>query len=447
MDPIDADQLADGLRLVIRAQENAIQELPTTDSTTLDGVEEEVVGSIMAEWNLQRDHLITMLKAYRDRLAELNAASELAQLRLAAASAVVKFRQHKQEARGDLARLRMAYVETRDELAAFRTKHRLNRPARNPSHRWTTIGLLVVMVVIESVMNGLFFAKGSERGLIGGVGTAFGISLVNILVCFFLGLIPARYINWRGWFIRSLSFVFTVAGIGAVLFVHLFAGHLRDATAATSEGQAYGIAVSQIFATPWRLADITSWYLFGLGTLFGLVTLWKGYRHDDPYPQYGELFRRERDASERYNEEHRDFFEELEDVRDETITRFETGIANIPEYVAKSHQVRAARSALIEQFRGYEQLAEQAGNRLLSTYRDANRRHRKTPAPKYFATQWTLPASALSGADILALTTDAPDSVVTDVNATLSELRSLSEEVLRTYDELLAAVEHPTDME
>jgi len=36
---------------------------------------------------------------------------------------------------------------------------------------------------------------------------------------------------------------------------------------------------------------------------------------------------------------------------------------------------------------------------------------------------------------------------VTDVNATLSELRSLSEEVLRTYDELLAAVEHPTDME
>lgn len=239
----------------------------------------------------------------------------------------------------------------------------------------------------------------------------------------------------------------TVAGLGAVLFLHLFAGHLRDATAAAGEARAFDIAAAQIFTRPWQLADMTSWYLFALGTVFGLLSFGKGYGYDDPYPRYGDLFRRERDASEKYNEEHRDFFEELEEVRDETITRFETGIANIPEYVAKSHQVRAARSALIdEQFRGYEQLAVQVANRLLTTYRDANRRRRKTPVPAYFATQWALPASALSGADILALATDAPDSVVTDVNATLAELRSLSEDVLRTYDELLAAVEHPTDM-
>ena len=446
LDPIDAEQLADELRLVVRGQENGGQETPAAGSTTLDAVEEEISGRIMAEWNLQREHLITMLRAYRDRLAELNAVAELAQLRLSAASAVVKFRQRKQEARGDLARLRLSYVEARDELGAFRVKHGLSRPARNPSHRWTTIGLLVVMIAIESVMNGLFFAKGSERGLIGGVGTAFGISLVNVLVCFFLGLGPARFINWRGWFVRTLGVAITLTGLGAILFVHLFAGHLRDATAATSEAKAYGIAAAQIFTQPWRLADITSWYLFGLGALFGLLSFWKGYRHDDPYPHYGEIYRRERDASDRYNDEHRDFFEELEEVRDDTIKRFEDGIAIIPEYVAKSHQVRAARSALTEQFRGYEQLALQTANRLLTIYRDANRRRRKTPVPAYFATSWSLPVSALSGSDILALSTDAPDSVVTNVDATLAELRSLSEEVLRTYDELLAVVEHPTDM-
>ncbi len=446
MDPIDADHLADELRLTLRGHENGSHELPASGSTSPDAVEEEIIGTIMAEWSLQRDHLISMLKAYRDRLAELSAVSEMAQLHLAATAAIVKFRQRKQEGRGDLAWLRRAYVEARDELAAFRKRHGLSRPARDPSGRWTTIGLLIVMIALESVMNGLFFAKGSERGLIGGIGTAFGISLVNVLFCFFLGLFPAHFVNWRGWSVRILAVLATVAGLAAIVFGHLFAGHLRDATAATSETQAYGIAVAKVLTTPWKLADISSWYLFGLGTLFGLVSFWKGYRHDDPYPHYGDVFRRERAAADKYNAEHREFFGELEDVRDETIKKFEDGIANIPEYVAKSHRVRAARSALVEKFRGYEQMTVQVANRLLTVYRDTNRGRRQTPSPAYFSTQWALPGSAMAGSDMLALSTDMPDSVVTNVDATLAELRSLSEEVLRTYDDLLAEVEHPTDM-
>lgn len=446
MDPIDAERLADELRLSVRGQENGAQELPPTSGIVLDSVEEEVVGHTTAEWTLQSKHLITMLRAYRDRLAELNAGAELAQLRLAAASAQVKFRQHKHEGRGELARLRRAYVEARDELAAFRARHRLSRPARDPTNRWTTAGLLIVMIAVESVMNGLFFAKGSEHGLLGGVGIAFGISMVNVLACFFLGLGPARFINWRGWFVRGVSALVTVAGLGVVLALHLFAGHLRDATAASGETQAYGIAITQILSDPFRLADITSWYLFGLGTLFGLLSFWKGYRYDDPYPFYGEVYRRERRATDRYDDEHADFFGDLEKVRDDLIERFEDGIANIPEYAAKGQQIRAARSALLEQFRGYEQIVVQATNRLLTTYRDANRRRRQTPAPAYFGTPWSLPVSTLDGPDIAALMADAPDSVITDVDATLAELRSLSEDVLRAYDELLAAVEHPADM-
>ena len=44
-------------------------------------------------------------------------------------------------------------------------------------------GLLFVLVALESVLNGFFFAKGSEFGLVGGIGTAtFGaIILYQIL--------------------------------------------------------------------------------------------------------------------------------------------------------------------------------------------------------------------------------------------------------------------------
>jgi hypothetical protein len=107
MDPIDVDHLANELRLIARGKENGSQEQPATTSSSLDAVEQEIIGRIVAEWTLQREHLITMLKAYRDRLAELNAASEIAQLRVTASVAITKFKQHKQEARGDLARLAM----------------------------------------------------------------------------------------------------------------------------------------------------------------------------------------------------------------------------------------------------------------------------------------------------------------------------------------------------
>ena len=49
MDPIDADYLAKELRLSPRGQENGKHERPSTESATLDSVEEEIVGHIMAE--------------------------------------------------------------------------------------------------------------------------------------------------------------------------------------------------------------------------------------------------------------------------------------------------------------------------------------------------------------------------------------------------------------
>ena len=138
MDPIDADHLADELRLVVRGQENGGQEIPAGSNATPDAIEGEVVGSIIAEWSLQREHLITMLKAYRDRLAELTAGTQITQLEVAASFAITKFKQRKQEARGDLADLAKRLRRGQGRTQRLRTTHNLARPARNRSGRWTT---------------------------------------------------------------------------------------------------------------------------------------------------------------------------------------------------------------------------------------------------------------------------------------------------------------------
>lgn len=446
MEPIDADALANELSLAARGNEAGARESPPSDATSLDIVEQEINGRLNAEWTLQRGHLISMLRAYRDRLAELNAAKVIGGLRLSAKEAGTKFASAWQEVRGDLARLRNAYVEASNELSAFRIAHNLARPARDPGGTWANIGLLFIVIALESVLNGVFFAKGSETGLIGGVGVAIGISLVNVLICFFLGWGPARYVHWRNWLVRIGALLLCAGGLVGVALLHFFAAHFRDATAAVGEKQAYATAVDKLWHAPFGFTDVTSWYLFALGLAFGVIAFWKGYRLDDPYPRYGATYRREHDAYESYAEKHDEFFDELKEIRDKTIGEFSTGLANIPEYVAKSDQVRAARISLIEEFKAYEHNLEHTGNRLLTIYREACRQRRSTPTPKYFSTAWALSASATTGPEIAMLVAEVPDTIVGDVKASLDELDLLSRQVLKGYDDLVAATEHPTDM-
>jgi hypothetical protein len=446
MQPIDVKAIARELDLAGRGRERGSREVPPSTDDNFDQVEQSIVDRVSAERTVQHGHLVTMLRAYRDRLAELIAGVEIEKLRLEAKAALSRIDQARHEVRGELARLERAFVEAHDELEAFRQRHRLTRPARNPDNRGVTGGLLVVCIAVESVLNGFFFAKGSDLGLLGGIGTAIGISVVNVVGCFLLGWGPARLRNARNWFLKLTGYLVSLAGIGGFLLLHLFAGHFRDATATFGEERAFEIASTRLWTEPWALSDISSWYLFGLGALFGLVSMWKGYGMDDPYPHYGATFRRARKAEKEYDEEHRHFFGDLENVRDSTIEKFRAGISNIPQYAAKTEQVRTARTAMVEEFRVYEPLLEQAANHLLSIYRESNVRYRKSAAPPHFNRNWKLPESALSSPEVKTLLIDPRDTAFSNVEATLAELRESSNAVILAYNQVLAAVRHPSDM-
>ena len=123
---------------------------------------------------------------------------------------------HRAEA--DLGPLREQFIALREGLRDFRLKHRLKKVAQTLARRWTTFGLLSILIAVELVLNGFFFAKGSEFGLLGGIGIAVGISIVNVIFSFMLGLWPARWINHRNWIIKILALFTTIAGVGELFF-------------------------------------------------------------------------------------------------------------------------------------------------------------------------------------------------------------------------------------
>ena len=290
--PIDTDAIARQLKLPKRGEERGADELPRADENYLDVVEQGVIQKIHSEWTWQGDALIKILRAYADRLVGFSVSAAAAELRLTIQNARARFLNASVQAAGELGPLRESFVAAQNDLRRFQAKNRIERPPHDPARRWTTLGFVVVLVGIESVLNGLFFAEGMASGLIGGIRTAIGISTVNVMFAYLLGLVPARFINYRNIFIRLFAFVVTVSGIALLILLHAFAVHFRDAFAVLSERaiadvperRALEVAVQTLLHTPWSIHSLSSAYLFGLGILFAIGAFWKGYRFDDPFP-------------------------------------------------------------------------------------------------------------------------------------------------------------------
>lgn len=443
--PIDTDDIARELRLGEVGTERGRQNLPPSNATTLDSVEQQITQALEGEWSWHGGDLINNLRAYASRLIAFSIQTELANLRLKATNTLAKLRNAHHRAEAELGPLRETFIAYRDELADFRTKHRLKRAARNPANRITTLGLLVVLVGFESALNGFFFAKGADLGLIGGIGTALGISFVNVTFSFGLGLFPMRWINHRNWLVSFFGLLISIAGILALIALHGFAAHYRDATALVGEERAFNTALATLRGSPLALADLNSFYLFGLGIVLSASAIWKGYTFDDPYPRYGACYRRAADARQAYSEEHDFLFEDLEEIKETTVAELDAGIRRIPLFPQSAAKVRAEREAHLRSFQSYEVSVEGAANRLLALYRDTNRSARTTPAPSYFDRPWKLPRSYLTDTAVLVETADTSGPTL-DAHAALEELQSLSKTVLDEYEVLIVKYPHPTQM-
>jgi hypothetical protein len=323
--PIDTDEIARNLRLDEAAADRGSKELPPTNSQQFDGMEQQITQTIQSEWTWNGQDLINNLRAYSQRLIEFSVSTELARLDLIAKNTLAKLRDANNRAEAELGPLREHYIACRDELVEFRRRHKIRRAARKNGKRWTTLGLLAFLIGVESAFNGVFFAKGSDFGLLGGIVVAIVISFINVIVAFFLGLFPMRWFNHRNFVIKLAGLIVSLAGLVALVCLHAFSAHYRDALGIVAEGKALEKAVQTLKAEPHILADINSYYLFGLGLLWASLAIWKGYTFDDPYPRYGACYRRAESARESYSDEHSFLFDDLEDIKEETVTAAATG--------------------------------------------------------------------------------------------------------------------------
>ncbi len=444
--PIDTDQIARKLELTERGEKNGRQNLPRSETKSFDEVEQSVVQTLESEWGWQGGHLLNHLRSYAIRLAGYSIEAEFTRLQLQAKDAITNLRAISHQAEAELGPLREHFLAARQELDEFKTRHRISRPSRAPSNRWTSFGLLFVLLAMESGLNGIFFAKGSDYGLIGGIGTAIGISLVNVTFAFALGLWPARWIKHNNLILKIFGFITLVAGIALLTALHGFAAHLREATAiSANEDEAARAAWQTFLHSPLSIHDLNSVYLFALGTLFAFLAVFKGYTFDDPFPGYGSVTRRFTQSRDAYSDEHSLLFEDLGGAREEIVSNLSDGIQRIPTFPQAADNIREQRKTMLEQFRAYEAGIEAAVRLLLARYRQANIPARSTSPPSHFDKNWHLPYSFLTKSEVAVELSEA-EQEPTNSSAALAELKRLSEAISTEYEALIKAYPHPTQM-
>jgi hypothetical protein len=386
--PLDLDQIATSLALDKHAAENGASGQPAPDATDRD----------LAEFNISTEIEQRARKAQEDYQSQVDLRNGRIRRALIDADSRVEVEGAGQTALSDFNALAMIdrdhvflthrEVEGREaEYQAFRRQHALNRLPRIVSPREKLFRWLVLVLCLggESVLNGLYFAEGSESGLIGGFIQAMSLSIFNIGAAVLFALYGLALLRHRRVFTRSIGIFCLIAYIIWAGTINLVIAHYRDAFISLEGKVDLAPLLKQFWLAPLALRDMASLMLCGLGLLFSLIAVIDAKDLDDPYRGYGAVGRSREEAINRYSAEKRNCILTLGQRRDEAI-------ADMGEIVkalrSAEFDLRLNSEGRDRDHRLYVAYIEELATcheKLVRRYREANQRARSsTPAPSYF---------------------------------------------------------------
>lgn len=420
------------LKLDERGQERGRQNLPCTDAKALDDVEQNIVTLIQSESQTSLDKVLGHLRTYQDRISMLGFDQKMLEFSHIANNAVSDLKRCVHEGRDYLYQLHRDVGRIENELTTFRDQNRLKRMAHYPDSHVLHWAIIAVIVVVESLINGIFLARGAELGLIGGIGQALVIALINVGIGLSVGQIFLRQCIHRAWWHKL------VGGLGTLLLVvlsvafNLVVAHYRNALGGPIPDEAVRTAWTLFLQAPLGVADVMSWLLFLLGLVFFFIALWDGWKMDDPYPGYGSLARRQQILNDDYAATKSELLGELERVRDTALGKLNQITKDINNYKSEHETILSSQRKLLSSFDEHLRHLQQCGNELLSVYREANRRARTTLEPAYYTEPWTLdrPNIPTELTEIRVSVT----TLETNMSDKFGEFKTWSDEISARYD-------------
>ncbi len=393
--PLNVEQVARMLRLDERAEKAGRARQPAADATGPDVAELDVLGIVEEAARKANEDYLSQRDFYEGRIRKAAITPDLrVQLEAAGANALADFKAEIIHDQNTLHTLLQAAGNREQEFQEFRDRHGLNRLPRNISRGQRTFAAMVlaVFVILESILNGMFFAEGSEAGIIGGVTQALVLSMLNVGVAALYAVYGLPFLFHRQTWGKVLGGLATIAFAVWLAGLNLAIGHFRDLFVEGAGVVQMAELLNRLTNAPLLLGDAKSGLLVLLGMALGLLSVIDAAASRDPYPGYGAIGRERQRAVERYAHENAKSLAAIMQLRDKTVDDMTAAIELMRETQYDMQVAIEGRSRLHHNYRAYLEHLAVVHERLIQRYREGNRRVRRGDVPEYFRQPPTRPA-------------------------------------------------------
>ena len=420
---VDRDKTVAKLRLDERAKQNGERNFPPPDATARDDVEEEIISEIHEHANRTRINGTNNHRVYNERLSELVLLRELLTINGASAQALGDFKAIVFNRQGKLTLAKDAIRDSYKELADFRKEHGISRPAYPGVNSILAYAGIFLAWVVESGANTAFLRVNDDYGLVGGFVAAAVVAGINILLSALVGRYWWPYLFHKSVARKVLATCGSTMWLAGLVAWNLLAGHFRDAKSVGVERPEVE-ALRLFIDRTWHFESLYSYALLIVGIAFGLIAAVTAFRMKDPYPGYGETYKRHLDRCDDYSNEIEFALEELTSTRDEAIAQATDLRDELRRQFSERGQIIAARESHRSRFSQSQDDLEGLANFLLSRYRAENVKARSDgQVPSHFKEYWSLQRAQL------------PESIDPDIDADVVRAQQGLAESIATVSE------------
>ena len=198
------------VRSTSRGRKQGAEGKPREDAESPDSEELGIGEEIERRARQAAEEYRASLELYESRIRDAIISSELrVEVESAGERAVSDFSIRAVNDANHLATLEHEAKGRDSEYRSFRSKHRLERLPKivSPRERFFRGTIIAIFIVLESVLNGLFFAEGSEAGLIGGFVQAVVLSILNIGAAILFAIYGLRLLIYRKLTVKAVGLV------------------------------------------------------------------------------------------------------------------------------------------------------------------------------------------------------------------------------------------------
>ena len=401
LEEIDVDGLYEQLGVSEKAKEHGINEIPKTDATQLTGTEQEIITEAEGKILNGISTANLMIKGTDDSTSRVDIPGDLQRIEEVPPDLDEKLNAAISESQIDLSKAREEYENARHDYGRFRRERKIAREPNYPESYWKLRAFLFLLVVVASLMNGMFFADALPSGLAGGAFFAFIFGVIDVSFSFLLGrvapwaVLPSGIRKGAGQLAWGV-FVFVWVPVWNLAIAHLRqAGGQIQASASGgllgSMDEAGALAVSSLFGNPLAINDFYSWAFVMIGVLLSIMAFCDGFKWDDPIPGYRGVHKKMRRKLADYEHEYEQLKAAGEERKEEALKKLQELEFSVEKGVERLAEAITTKKTYVKNLNGFIDYQEQKCRTLITRYRNDNEIHRSTPSPRYFNDSWEYP--------------------------------------------------------